>query len=173
MLFSARKSREEQENPRKVQLFSNLPIRDHGCAPIEEFHQLLWLVQSKLSRTWTNQSSWWNSRFGSRNSSIGAQPWSRINRLLNSWTFLRFSCSSRLLRALNKMYVEGISLGYMKMVVFVHLFSRFMVTYVESFPTFATTFAQLPFSLRSMILPGIVFEWRGVVLSTLSIFIVT
>ena len=55
------------------------------------------------------------------------------------------------------MYVEGISLGYMKMVVFVHLFSRFVVTYVESFPTFATTFAQLPFSLRSMILPGIVF----------------
>ena len=48
MLFSSRKSREEQENPRKVQLFSNLPIRDHGCAPIEElrdpnleFHQLL------------------------------------------------------------------------------------------------------------------------------------
>ena len=36
MLFSARKSREEQENPRKVQLFSNLFIRDHGCAPIEE-----------------------------------------------------------------------------------------------------------------------------------------
>ena len=36
MLFSARKSREEQENPRKVQLFSNLLIRDHGCAPIEE-----------------------------------------------------------------------------------------------------------------------------------------
>ena len=34
-------SREEQENPRKVQLFSNLFIRDHGCAPIEEFHQLL------------------------------------------------------------------------------------------------------------------------------------
>ena len=37
-----------QENPRKVQLFSNLLIRDHGCAPIEElrdpnleFHQLL------------------------------------------------------------------------------------------------------------------------------------
>ena len=57
MLFSARKSREEQENPRKVQLFSNLFIRDHGCAPIEElrdpnleFRQLLWLVQSKLSR---------------------------------------------------------------------------------------------------------------------------
>ena len=118
MLFSARKSREEQENPRKVQLFSNLFIRDHGCAPIEEFHQLLWLVQSKLSRAWTNQSSWWNSRFGSRNSSIGeigAQPWSRINRLLNSWTFLGFSCSSRLLRALNNMYVEGISLGYMEM----------------------------------------------------------
>ena len=115
MLFSARKSREEQENPRKVQLFSNLPIRDHGCAPIEEFHQLLWLVQSKLSRTWTNQSSWWNSRFGSRNSSIGAQPWSRIGRLLKSWTFLGFSCSSRLLRALNNMYVEGISLGYMEM----------------------------------------------------------
>ena len=36
MLFSARKSREEQENPRKVQLFSNLTIRDHSCAPIEE-----------------------------------------------------------------------------------------------------------------------------------------
>ena len=32
MLFSARKSREEQENPRKVQLFSNQFIRDHGCA---------------------------------------------------------------------------------------------------------------------------------------------
>ena len=29
MLFSAPKSREEQENPRKVQLFSNLFIRDH------------------------------------------------------------------------------------------------------------------------------------------------
>ena len=51
MLFCARKSREEQENPRKVQLFSNLFIRDHGCAPISpieelrdpnlEFHQLL------------------------------------------------------------------------------------------------------------------------------------
>ena len=51
MLFSARKSREEQENPRKVQLFSNLFIRVHGCAPILtikelrdpnlEFHQLL------------------------------------------------------------------------------------------------------------------------------------
>ena len=64
---------------------------------------------------WTNQSSWWNSRFGSRNSSIGAQPWSRISRLLKSWTFLGFSCSSRLLRALNNMYVEGISLGYMEM----------------------------------------------------------
>ena len=36
MLCNARKSREEQENPRKVQLFSNLFIRDHGCAPIEE-----------------------------------------------------------------------------------------------------------------------------------------
>jgi len=36
MLFSARKSREERENPRKVQLFSNLFIRDHGCAAIEE-----------------------------------------------------------------------------------------------------------------------------------------
>ena len=36
MLFSAHKSREEQENPRKVQLFSNPLIRDHGCAPIEE-----------------------------------------------------------------------------------------------------------------------------------------
>ena len=57
MLFSARKSREEQENPRKVQLFSNLFIRDHGCAPISpiqelrdanlEFHQLLWLVQAR------------------------------------------------------------------------------------------------------------------------------
>ena len=53
MLFSARKSREEQENPRKVQLFSNLFIRDHGCAPIEElrdsnleFRQLLWLPGS-------------------------------------------------------------------------------------------------------------------------------
>ena len=30
-------------------------------------------------------------------------------------TFLGFSCSSRLLRALNNMYVEGISLGYMEM----------------------------------------------------------
>ena len=30
----------------------------------------------------------------------------------------------------------------------VHLFSRFVVTYVESFPTFATTFVQLPFSLK-------------------------
>ena len=38
MLFSARKSCEERENPRKVQLFSNLFIRDHGCAPIEELH---------------------------------------------------------------------------------------------------------------------------------------
>ena len=57
MLFSARKSREEQENPRKVQLFSNLFIRDHGCAPISpieelrdpnlEFHQLLCLVQAR------------------------------------------------------------------------------------------------------------------------------
>ena len=36
MLFSARKSREEQENPRKLQFFSNLPMRDHSCAPIEE-----------------------------------------------------------------------------------------------------------------------------------------
>ena len=36
MLFNARKSREEQENPRKVQLFSNLFTRDHGCATIEE-----------------------------------------------------------------------------------------------------------------------------------------
>ena len=36
MLFSARKSLEERENPTNVQLFSNLFIRDHGCAPIEE-----------------------------------------------------------------------------------------------------------------------------------------
>ena len=33
MLFSARRSREEQENPRKVQLFSNLLIRlSRNCA---------------------------------------------------------------------------------------------------------------------------------------------
>ena len=58
MLFSARKSREEQENPRKVQLFSNLFIRDHSCAPIEElrdpnieFHQLLRLVQVRVIST--------------------------------------------------------------------------------------------------------------------------
>ena len=57
ILFSARKSCEEQENPRNVQLFSDLFIRDWGCAPTEalrepnlEFRQLLWLVQSKLSR---------------------------------------------------------------------------------------------------------------------------
>ena len=30
----------------------------------------------------------------------------------------------------------------------VHLFSRFVVTYVESLPIFATTFVQLPFSLK-------------------------
>ena len=72
-------------------------------------------LQARDNFDWTNQSSLGNSRFGSRNSSIGAQPWSRIKRLLNSWTFLGFSCSSRLLRALNNMYVEGISLGYMEM----------------------------------------------------------
>ena len=43
---------------------------------------------------WTNQSSWSNSRFGSRNASVGAQPQSRIKRLLNSRSFLGFSCSS-------------------------------------------------------------------------------
>ena len=40
MLFSARKSREEQENPRKVQLFGNLFICDHGCAPISPIEEL-------------------------------------------------------------------------------------------------------------------------------------
>ena len=74
-------------------------------------------LQARDNFDWTNQSSRRNSRFGSRNSSIGAQPWSRIKRLLNSWTFLGFSCSSRLLRALNNKHVEGISLGYMEMVI--------------------------------------------------------
>ena len=68
-------------------------------------------LQARDNFDWTNQSNWRNSRFGSRNASVGAQPQSRIKRSLNSWTFLGFSCSSQLLRALNNMYVDGISLG--------------------------------------------------------------
>ena len=66
----------------------------------------------------TNHRSRRNSRFGSPNASVGAHSHSWMKRLLNSWTFLGFSCSSRLLRALNNMYVEWISLGYMKMAIF-------------------------------------------------------
>ena len=51
-------------------------------------------LQARDNFDWTNQSTWSNSRFGSRNASVGAQPQSRIKRLLNSWTILGFSCSS-------------------------------------------------------------------------------
>ena len=51
-------------------------------------------LQARDNFDWTNQSGWRNSRFGSRNASVGAQPQLRIKRLLNSWFFLGFSCSS-------------------------------------------------------------------------------